>query len=45
MNLDSQTWTPIGASGSPFSGILDGNGKTITNLNVNKTAGNAGCSA
>ena len=28
----SQGWSPVGTSSSPFSGILDGNGKTISGL-------------
>ena len=31
--LQSNTWTPIGGSSSAFSGSLDGNGHTISNLN------------
>ncbi len=29
-------WEPIGTTGSPFTGTLDGNGKTITGLRVNR---------
>ena len=28
-------WTPIGSPESPFSGVLEGNGKTISGLNIN----------
>jgi LPXTG-site transpeptidase (sortase) family protein len=33
-------WTPIGTAGAPFTGRLDGNGKTVRNLTINNTAGN-----
>lgn len=32
----SQGWLPIGTSSSPFKGILDGNGKTISGLWINR---------
>lgn len=28
-------WTPIGANGTPFDGIFDGNGKTVSNVYTN----------
>jgi hypothetical protein len=31
-----QGWQPIGDSGSPFTGVLDGNGKQLTNLVINR---------
>ncbi|WP_198142168.1 GLUG motif-containing protein, partial [Syntrophaceticus schinkii] len=31
-------WEPIGIYGSPFSGTFDGNGKTISNLTINRSA-------
>jgi len=31
-------WNPIGASGSAFTGIFDGNGHTISNLTINDSA-------
>ncbi len=34
LDLNNQAWTPIGRSGSAFSGTFDGNGMTIYNLNV-----------
>jgi len=48
INLDSAPWTPIGnggrssssVSGNKFSGTFDGNGKTISGLNVNVSAEN-----
>lgn len=32
----SQGWQPIGTSSNPFRGILDGNGKTISGLWINR---------
>lgn len=38
INLNNEPWTPIGVdTGHPFSGSLDGGGKTISGLNVNTT--------
>ena len=34
VDLDNQAWTPIGNSTTNFKGTFDGNGKTISNLNV-----------
>ncbi len=34
IDLGNQAWTPIGNSGNSFRGILDGNGKAISNLKV-----------
>ncbi|MDR0768179.1 MAG: hypothetical protein LBE57_07140, partial [Methanosarcinales archaeon] len=31
-------WTPIGSLANPFTGRLDGNGKTISNLTINSTS-------
>ena len=35
IDLGSHMWTPIGKSGSPFQGIFDGQGHTISNLLIN----------
>ena len=35
IDLANMEWTPIGNSTYSFQGIFDGNGKTISNLNVN----------
>lgn len=35
-NYPIQGWLPIGTSSSPFLGYFDGNGKTITNLTINR---------
>ena len=35
-----QGWQPIGTSSSPFKGILDGNGKIISGLNISRGATN-----
>ena len=32
-----QGWQPVGTSSSPFKGILDGNGKTISGLWINRS--------
>ena len=38
IDLNNEPWTPIGVdTGHPFSGSLDGGGKTISGLNVNTT--------
>lgn len=38
VDLNNEPWTPIGVdTGHPFSGSLDGGGKTISGLNVNTT--------
>ena len=36
IDLGYQAWTPIGNSSSKFQGTFDGNGHTISNLNVSK---------
>lgn len=33
----SQGWQPVGTSSAPFKGILDGNGKTISNLWIKRS--------
>jgi hypothetical protein len=35
-------WVPVGTEGSPFAGYLSGNGKTISNLFINKTTARGG---
>ena len=35
-DLSGIEWTPVGTNGKPFTGVLDGNGHTISNINVNK---------
>lgn len=37
INLGNNEWTPIGDSKTSFSGIFDGNGKTISGLKVSTT--------
>ena len=32
-----QGWQPVGTSSAPFKGILDGNGKTISGLWINRS--------
>ncbi len=34
IDLAGEEWTPIGTSNNPFSGIFDGNGKTVSNLKI-----------
>jgi hypothetical protein len=36
-NVTINAWTPVGASATPFTGVLDGNNKTVT-LNINTPA-------
>jgi hypothetical protein len=36
------SWTPIGNSDNMYQGTFDGNGKTISNLYINSTSGDAG---
>ena len=38
IDLAGVEWTPIGTAGNPFSGVFNGNGKTISNLKI--TSGN-----
>ncbi len=38
LNLDGIDWTPIGSTDNPFAGKFDGNGKTISNLQINKSS-------
>ena len=41
IDLANEEWTPIGKSGKPFSGTFDGDGKTISNLYINKGFANS----
>ncbi|MDR0768012.1 MAG: InlB B-repeat-containing protein [Methanosarcinales archaeon] len=41
IDLSGISWTPLGSS-QPFTGRLDGNGKTISNLSVDLTSSNVG---
>lgn len=41
IDLANKEWTPIGKSGKPFSGTFDGDGKTISNLYINKGFANS----
>ena len=36
----SETWTPIGSSSNKYNGTFDGQGHTISGLNVNETGSN-----
>jgi len=36
ISLDNITWEPIGTNGFPFCGTIDGNNKTISDININK---------
>lgn len=38
LNLDGIDWTPIGTTSKKFLGNFDGNGKTISNLQINKSS-------
>lgn len=35
IDMDGYNWTPIGTSEEPFTGVLDGNKKILTNFKVN----------
>ena len=35
IDLSGISWTPVGTRTHPFVGVLDGNGRTIHNLNIN----------
>lgn len=37
-----QGWNPIGSSNAPFSGVFDGDGKTIKGLYINRNVDNVG---
>ncbi|GHV87144.1 hypothetical protein AGMMS50255_4400 [Spirochaetia bacterium] len=37
LDLMDVEWTPVGSSGSQFTGIFDGEGKTLSNLKIEKT--------
>ncbi|GHV90535.1 hypothetical protein AGMMS50268_10380 [Spirochaetia bacterium] len=37
LDLMNEPWEPVGSSGSPFDGIYDGGGKTLSNLLINKS--------
>lgn len=36
IDLDGIDWKPIGTKDAPFAGAFNGNGKTVSNLNVNR---------
>jgi YD repeat-containing protein len=40
IDLSGVDWLPIGTRTAPFTGVLDGNGYTISNLTVNRPAQN-----
>ncbi len=42
IDLAGAEWTPIGMSGKAFSGIFDGNGKTVSNLKISGNNSNVG---
>lgn len=37
IDLKNRQWTPIGTKTTPFSGVFDADGHTISNLNLSKT--------
>lgn len=37
-NYPGQGWQPIGSSSTPFKGVFDGNGKTITGFSITRTS-------
>ena len=42
VDMTGINWTPMGTISVPFIGEFDGNGKTITGLNINRTANYTG---
>ena len=42
IDLNGVTWTPIGTSSAGFFGVFDGNGKTISNLQISSTTQSTG---
>lgn len=42
IDLQNEEWTPIGKSGSPFSGTFDGGGKIISNLKISGSNSDVG---
>lgn len=42
IDLSGKTWEIIGSEGNPFTGELNGNGKKIKNLTINKDVNNVG---
>ncbi len=42
IDLQNIEWTPIGTTGKPFSGIFDGDAKTISNLGITGYNSNVG---
>ena len=41
ITLDGETWSGLGSAESPFTGVFNGNGKTISGLNFNSTSSSA----
>ncbi|MDH6309549.1 hypothetical protein M2451_001915 [Dysgonomonas sp. PFB1-18] len=37
INLDGASWQPLGTEAAPFAGSFDGNGKTISGINITGT--------
>ena len=42
VSLQGQTWTPIGTAEEPFTGVFNGNNKTIDGLTLSNPEMNAG---
>lgn len=42
IDFSSSAWTPIGTSGTPFTGTFDGGGNTVSNFTIDASVGNAG---
>ena len=42
IDLNSQSWTPIGTGSNSFQGTFDGSGNTVSHLTVNITSDHAG---
>lgn len=37
INLEGASWRPLGTEAAPFAGLFDGNGKTISGINITGT--------
>ena len=40
LNLNGESWTPIGTSANPFTGLFDGNSHRISNFTISRTTYN-----
>ena len=38
IDLDNEEWIPLGTSANPFTGVFDGNGRTISNFKITSSS-------